>query len=150
MRQRMRDTVRNVTHTSIETYKDLSVELLNCVLLDENYWKTHMIPTLRQKFEHVLPLDDSQENSKETSEESSASSPLRQQLISSECIVAFVHRVEELTGVKLNTETVSELSGVTEERQMELVYTDIEKISVRVKFMVCLTDLLYFDLSTNE
>lgn len=123
----MRETVRRVTHTSIESYKEITVDLLNHVLSDENYWKIHMIPALQKKFELGLSAD-------ETSSETFFS--LRQQLISTRTI-PFLKRVQEVTGVKIKPDTLADLAEDSAMHQsLELVHADVEKISVRTKFMV--------------
>jgi hypothetical protein len=57
-----------------------------------------------------------------------------------------MNRVQEITGVKIKSDTVVELAEESSAQQhLELVYTDIEKISVTTKFMVCGNKMLYYN-----
>jgi hypothetical protein len=116
----MRDTVQAIRVASIEPYKEVVVQYFNLILSSSEYWNTAMKEDLQRKFPGCL-----------TDTELSRDFDLRKAVLSERTSMLF-KRIQLLTGVKLDAETITEMNHTN---GLELVVEDIQKISVRIKFM---------------
>lgn len=121
-RERMRETVKKIKVASIEPYKEVIKNFLNEIWTSEGYWDS-LRDKVQKKFPHCLA-----EKEKDN---------FNLKLILKDQGFPLIVRFQQLTGTKIDTEVLREIeNGVSS--GIEYAAQDIQKISVKVKFMVCI------------
>eukprot|EP01117_Protostelium_nocturnum_P013752 TRINITY_DN5166_c0_g1_i1.p1 TRINITY_DN5166_c0_g1~~TRINITY_DN5166_c0_g1_i1.p1 ORF type:complete len:1384 (-),score=482.44 TRINITY_DN5166_c0_g1_i1:40-4191(-) len=125
-RLQMRNKVRVLKTPSIEAYRTLAVEFLNQALSSDEYWNVTMKSKLKEKYKEAL-----------SEEEEDPSFQLRHSLFEGavERRKWFLERLQTLTGIKIKQQTLEEVGQSPNHSEIEMMTPDIEKLSVKIKFM---------------
>lgn len=120
-RSQMRQEVRFLKIPSIEPLRKIALTLLNEIIFSDDYWRSTILPLIEEKFYRILPPSFQLEEL--SSFVIRPTKPMDIQFL--------VKRINSLTGIKMNQTTVDDFRNEI----LELVESDIQSITTRVKFM---------------
>lgn len=120
-RNQMRQEVRSLQNPSIEPHRKIALDLLNQVILSDEYWKNTLLNLLEGKFYKIIS----------TNENFGDLSSFVKRPTEPQNVYFLLKRICDLTGIKLSPNTLIEFQSEI----LELVASDIQSITTRIKFM---------------